>query len=921
MKPCVHKLRTVLACCLAFAFSSAFLSAQPEGQRPVEDTLGLTNGLQEFETPEFKVKLVRSSQTIAALEPKGTSGFDFTPADQLAQRSGNRFYHLGDIRVRLRTGNSTEWKNYSTAESRRPVTVLATSGRTLAKADISPTLPDDCPLEITRSWLLDDGKLTLRFELKNRSSAPVEIGGLGIPLIFNNYITGRSLDQAHAICSFSDPAIALDAGYVQVTRLSGEGPALVVVPDGKSPLEAYNPLLTDRTPRSQPFEAFYEWLVRSHAWSVQEWKGVSQWNEPTSETLEPGATRTVGLKFLLSPEIRTIEKTLAENKRPVAVGVPGYILPMDLNAQLFLKYGSRVKTISAFPEGAIEIKSNGKRGDWQSYELRGKKWGRARLTIDYRDGTRQTISYYVIKPAAEAVADLGDFLFTRHWYVDPDDPFKRSPSIMNYDRAKNRIVTQDARAWIAGLQDEGGAGSWVAGAMKLFIQPKAEEVAKFEQFVDGVLWGGIQYNDGPRKFGVRKSLFYYDTNSFPNYYDPNIRYGGWTSWNRREAESIGRAYNYPHVAAAYWSMYRIARNTDGIVQKHSWDWYLNQAYETARALIRTNPNGRHAVGYVDVGLMEGTIFVRVLEDLKREGWHDKAAEIEAGMKRRADIWKAKAYPFGSEMAWDSTGQEEVYAWMKYFGLDDKALVALNSILGYMPTVPHWGYNGNARRYWDFYYGAAPGRTGRQERQIHHYGSGLNAIPVLHAYREQPDDFHLLRVGYGGTMGALSNIDEEGFAGTAFHAWPDIMAWDTYAGDYGPNFFGHSMNAATYVVKHPELGWLSFGGNLNEKRNTVTVQPRDALRQRLYIAPLGLWITLDSGRIESAELNLKNNTVRITLEPATKQVSSALLRIEQPAKPMNVASYRLARTFITEREAFKIPLQSGPTTIELIPAKQ
>lgn len=25
------------------------------------------------------------------------------------------------------------------------------------------------------------------------------------------------------------------------------------------------------------------------------------------------------------------------------------------------------------------------------------------------------------------------------------------------------------------------------------------------------------------------------------------------------------------------------------------------------------------------------------------------------MKQRTDVWKDKAYPFGSEMAWDSTG--------------------------------------------------------------------------------------------------------------------------------------------------------------------------------------------------------------------------------------------------------------------------
>jgi hypothetical protein len=693
-----------------------------------------------------------------------------------------------------------------------------------------------------------------------------------------------------------------------------------VVPDGKSPLEAYNPLLEDRTQRSQPFEGFYEWMIRSQAWAEMEWKGVMQWNEPTSEMLAPGATRVVGLKFLLAPEIRAIEQTLTANQRPVAVGVPGYIVPMDLEARLFLKYGSAVKSITSFPKGALAADQNGRVGDWQAYTIRGREWGRARLTVTYADGTQHTISYYVIKPAAQAVADLGNFLFTRQWYVDPSDPFKRSPSIMNYDRAKNRIVTQDARSWVAGLQDEGGAGAWVAAGMKLFVQPKAEEVAKFEQFVDGVLWGGIQYKEGPRQFGVRKSMFYYDTNAFPNYYDPNIRFGGWVSWNKREAESIGRAYNYPHVVAAYWSMYRIARNTTGLVQQQPWDWYLNQAFETTMALVRTNANGRHMVSYVDVGLMEGTIFVQLLDDLKREGWTEKAQFVESAMKGRADIWKEKAYPFGSEMAWDSTGQEEVYGWMKYFGLDDKAMVALNSILGYMPTVPHWGYNGNARRYWDFFYGAAPGPTGRQERQIHHYGSGLNAIPVLHAYREKPDDFYLLRVGYGGAMGALANIDQEGFAGTAFHSWPATLAWDTYAGDYGPNFFGHAMNAATYVVNHPEFGWLTFGGNLSQRRNSVTVQPLDSMRQRCYIAPLGLWITLDAGKIERVEINTKSGAVRVGLAPATGAVSKALLRIEQPAKSGSAGTYQPKATFAVERDAFQIPLQKRATWVELVQSR-
>ncbi len=885
-------------------------------------TLGLDQGLSEIDTPDFALKLVKASQTVAALQPKGADGFDFTPADQIETRAADGFYQLGDLTLRLRNGTNGDWKRFSTAEARKPVLAQAVTGKTLAAADLTPTLAADCPLQITRSWSLDNGKLALEFELKNKSAEPVEIGELGIPMIFNNLITDfnrnrpRTLDQAHTICSFTDPAICMDAGYVQVTRLNGHGPALVVVEEGRTPFEAYVPLNEDSTPRSQTFEGFYEWTVHSAAFQ-SEWKNAQPWNAPTSETLAPGATKTFGVKFLVAPEIRDIEKTLAANNRPVAVGVPGYILPMDLDGRLFLNYAAKIKSVDVEPKDAISVsRDKTVSSGWSSYTLHGKQWGRARVTVNYDDGTVQTISYDVIKPEVEAVADLGNFLFTKQWFTDTNDPFHRAPSVMTYDRGHDKIVTQDARSWVAGLEDEGGAGSWIAAAMKESGEPNKAEVEKLQQFVDGVLWGGIQYKDGPLKYGVRKSMFYYDTNDLPNYYDPDIRFGGWTSWSKRDSARIDRAYNYPHVVAAYWSLYKLARNNSGLVTSHPWDWYLDQAYQTTAFLFKKNDNGRSMVGYIDTGLMEGDIFVSLLKDLKREGWTDKASVIENGMKERVDVWKSRAYPFGSEMAWDSTGQEEVYAWTKYFGYDDKAAVSLYSILGYMPLVPNWGYNGNARRYWDFYYGAAPG--GQLERQIHHYGSGINSIPLLTEYREHPDDFYLLRLGYAGTMAPLSNIDKDGFAAAAFHSAPSRMRWDTYSGDYGPNFFGHAFNTATYIVNQPDFGWLAFGGNLKTSGDWVKVQPLDSFRQRVYLAPVGLWLTLDAGEFSGVEFNTKTKAVRLEFPAETSSTTQARLRIEQPAKIS--AAYHPQESFTNERDAFTIPLKNKAMTVELTDAK-
>lgn len=908
----------IIAALCGTGLSSFFICqaiAQPaDSANPGQTASAPNQETIQIATPDFLLKLMKSSQTVASLQPRGGRGFDFVPADRLKERSSDGYHHLGDLTLRVRRGSSGSWQDYSTARTRKPIIPLTAIAPAIASADLTPTLPADIPLRITRTWSIQNDLLVLRFDLKNSAPETIQIGALSIPMIFNNIITDRSLKQAHEICSFFDPYVGQDGGYLQVTRLNGQGPALIVVPEKNTPFEAYQPLAEPTRP-NQTFEGAFAWTVHSQAYAEKEWNRATPWNPPTMVSLAPGETRTYSVRFLLSDQIRNIEKTLERHQRPVVVGIPGYVLPMDISGKLFLNYPRKVTSITVEPKNAVVVRhEKPTRNGWQSYSLQGKTWGRARLTVTYAGGLRQSIHYNVIKPATQTVADLGHFLMTKQWFVNANDPFHRSPSIMSYDRQANKIVAQDSRVWIAGLGDEGGSGSWLAAAMKQFGQPDRAELAKYEQFIDQVLWGGIQFKDGANKYGVRKSLFYYEPQTLPAYpYDLARDWRSWTSWNKRASEDIGRGYNYPHVVAAYWAMYRVARNNPGMVKSHPWDWYLEQAYQTTRFTFSRDANGNRRVGWVELGLMEGDIFLALLDDLKREGWKEKAADVEALIQERAERWRQEEYPFGSEMAWDSTGQEEVYAWCNYFGYRDKAQVSLNSILGYMPTLPHWGYNGNARRYWDFLYG---GKLPRIERQIHHYGSGLNAIPVLTEYRQNPDDFYLLRVGYGGLMGALTNIDQEGFASVAFHSLPSTLQWDAYTGDYGPNFFGHAFNTAAYIIEHPEYGWQAFGGNVTAKGDWIQVQIKDSLRKRVFIAPYGLWLTLDAGMFEEVEINTRTSAVRVRLTSARPFTPQALLRIEQPGKGAGIGAYSLKGSFIRERDAYVVPLSKGTTQIEL-----
>jgi hypothetical protein len=403
-------------------------------------------------------------------------------------------------------------------------------------------------------------------------------------------------------------------------------------------------------------------------------------------------------------------------------------------------------------------------------------------------------------------------------------------------------------------------------------------------------------------------MFYYEPESMPEgTYSEDIRYGGWSSWDIEEAMSVGRSYNYPHVAALHWVLYRLARNHRGLVTNHGWEWYLERAYQTGEAMVRLAPQ------YAQFGQMGGTVFLMILKDLQREGWMEQAAALETTMRARAEVWRSLGYPFGSEMPWDSTGQEEVYGWSRYFGFNDKALVTLNAILGYMPTVPHWGYNGSARRYWDFQYA---GKLRRIERQLHHYGSGLNAIPVLSEYRDHPDDLYLLRVGYGGVMGAVANITEDGFPPAAFHAYPSTLRIDGITGDYGPGFLAHAINTGTYVARHPEFGWLAFGGNLSAENDVIGIRPLDSGRSRVYLAPLGLWLTLDAGRFESVEI--REGEVRVRLDPADAHTPVGLLRIQEPGRVTEGDAFAPVENLDMERGAYVVPLGQGTTEVVLHP---
>lgn len=894
-------------------FQTAFVPALLAlGASAQNDTLGLSGAYTSLSTANFDIKLVEDSQILASLKPSGGE-FDFLPFDFLSYRAGNKQYHNGDITYRYRKTGASEWLSADSSSARK--NIKAIDSKALAAANLESTLPSNSPLRVIRTWLDVDGDLGLSFTLRNDGNDSLEIGSLGFPTEFNSIFTNRTAEEMSAKCSLADPYIGLDAGYIQVTPTSGTGAALIVTPlvNTSTPLEAWRNLDEASTDPlyygSQTFEGFYEWQTHTKAYAEDEWADVSPWNEPSSQVLKPGESVTYGLRFsLVKGGILSIQKAVQSTDTPLTIGVPGYVVPADLTAQLFVFYGDI--SISKIESDDDAFKINRDQDSTVTLTPTGSVWGRTKVTITYDDGKVQTVHYFITESAPDVISKLGEFSTTSMWYNDTEDPFNRAPSVITWDHSTGAQVLQEPRVWISGLSDEGGV-IYLATAMKQSGLADATEINKLEQFANEVLSKKIQNSD----FTVRKSIFFYEPEKLPDFqYDQSINWGNWWSWNKEASYATDRAYDYIHVIGAYWALYRAGRDDGSLLKIHTWQWYLGMAYNTTITCFETDSNGEGVIGYSRLGLMGETVVGELLDDLRREDWNDEADAVEASMKIRAEAWDSQAEPFGSEMAWDSTGQEGIYYWSNYFGLDKTATKAINSILGFMPTVSHWGWNGNARRYWDFIYG---GKLQRIERMIHHYGSALNALPLLSQFRQTPKDTYLLQAGYGGITGPLSNIRQDGSMYNGFHSFPDTLRGDDYSGDYGPNFLGVILGSASYTVEDPDIGLVTYGGNMAVSGTTVTVHPRDAVRRRVYIASMGIYVTISAGQIDRYSFDKSDATsLRLYIAPGPANAIEAIIWVESSGTD---ASYAVSEGDETLRGGWKVKL--GSEEVEVVVSKQ
>ena len=765
-----------------------------------------------------------------------------------------------------------------------------------------PHFPGGIPFRVTRSYEAGPGGrgFTLRVNVTNTHTAPVEIGALGLAM--------PAAGQQHGIESsvWNDPHVGLDHGFVEWVRVVVDEATMLGVPltPGEG-FEAWRPIMENTcggdvwelvthskawaeewaTNKQWPYyymnaqlNATGTWPNPKSAWPgwhghdtvpVTDFDGIAQpWNAPTSRVLDPGASVSVAVQFLMAKAgPRTRDAALAAAGKATMHAVPGYVITSELTtATLFVTppAGATVTAVASSDNlrwwhGEAPYDGHGTVRIRVAVAAGNSAGGRARVSVSFSDGTT-AVAHYAVPPKPSFSAQIG--AVGEHWANDAwlprdfVDPFGRSASVMPWDRENKAHVLDDSRAYDVGLSDDAGGGNPLGFAMKVGHAPTALQVSRLDDYIRFTLYGiktdtalppykslQLRPEDEGDTDGIRMTMYYYDNAAKPSpnssghfAYDykeqdkcghPGIEGGPNWCMSESNANATYRVFNYPHHCATYYAMYRVARYHDAapgakgaLPTLRPWSWYLERAMNTTLKF-----------GAPMTGVMDGTLFREVLRSLEEEAdeaaaegsaaapWAAGAAKIRANMLGRATHFAAEQYPYGSEFAFDTTGQEEVVVWLSHFanatnGFGAAAKRTVDHILSYMRSSPTWPYHGGTRSWGDL------GNNGKwmpsvgtaanfETRGNLHYRSGLNAIPLIEWFRANPDDFFLLEIAMGAQAGQLMNIDDTGAPSMMLHMLPHILDFDPHSGDYGLGFFGHTLEAGSYFVQHPTLGALCF----------------------------------------------------------------------------------------------------------------
>jgi hypothetical protein len=769
-------------------------------------------------------------------------------------------------------------------------------------------------LELKETYEVKDEALTWRIQIKNKSSAPVKIGDLGLPLLFNSfYAKDPIVTYTRRVIRHS--YIEGDDSYIFWMRPDGKGPLLLMTPRQGTHLEYFNSQAKKGSADAPDqvfaqrgaWEGLYTAYIHGKVQATNYDRGGS-WRQPlTSRSLAPmgmkGSEATYEFAFHWEDNYQGIRDELFRDGLLDIEVVPGMVVPSNLGARLSLR--TKQENISIEPEFPRQTKVRSLHSPdstRSTYEIHFERLGENLITIRYGNSLRTQLEYFVTEPIEDLIKKRSAFLVRNQQIRDKSKWYDGEFVPWDMETRSNRTPDNigDLDPFMAGGSDDPSLCKAPLIAAKNMVYPQKNEIEALEYYIDHFVWGKLQRtgSESPFPFGV------YGT---PNWNElRNSKRGLNSGGNGRE--HMWRTFDYTHLIQLYFEMYRIARLYPDLVHSANAEEYLSRAYGTAKAFFEVPYQIKMGEpwafrGWTDWAYKQGNfheVFIPDLIDaLESEGQKEEAKTLRVDWEKKVLYFLYDhPYPFGSEMYFDTTAFESTHAIADYaaehsFDPREAGWIDKNSgkhyehcevkpgdVSRFMRNEIQANIAARGSLESNYYELGSDIRQDGQSNYLLSYMTQMGGWSILDYGLQDPKNrMDFLRLGYASYLAGWADMnsgspssnygfwfpgkENDGAAGWGFNPQKVGTTWIVHApeikrgiwpydGEIDSGFSGSFRAASVIVVRDPIFGLMAYGGDLEQRDGIYSIICKDGIQQRveLFIFEEPMQIVITSNHFSS-----------------------------------------------------------------------
>lgn len=787
----------------------------------------------------------------------------------------------------------------------------------------------------------EDGSLLWEITLTNKSSKYIEFGDVGLPMPWNNKYTSRNsvYNERVTVHTFA----GADSGYAYAIRCSGEGNFIlfVPVPESGARIEYIDNWVGNNNGVSgeRNSSLFRNWTCDSGGWqpglSVYyiHSKDISKtgrgyFTDKTSLILAPGESKTYQFKFYAvragdnSPQEsadspnnasnsmeereKNMRSILYNNGMVDAIAVPGFQTVINMPTKLALHYNDEiirnvevdiqcVHENDPFDQEHIPVQQaglvNNRRGgrglhdgnpnynesckfvekkivDGEQYHIYDLTFGcignnsvRVEYELKVGDKWEKKFTQYefnVMAELDEAVETHSKFMLDNQHDDDPESP--------TYGIYKDW--------YLASGEDPNTRTHWGDDwshdnvnfmAMKNYMIPDPEEIESLERYLIDFMWENYM------KYTQDKYIV-------ANYLRDSGIYSS-------SSAPYTRTFSEMMVVTAYFNMYRIQKAYPDLMDYRApRKFYLDKAYN-----IYYNRVGSGTVGFYGEQQVPD-----IIEALRAEGMIEEANNLQRKFARDKGRAMANAqYPYGSEFAYDNTGEEGAYAAAKalrtYYPEDsavgnalrnmEKAEWKTRAMRGIQPTWYHYGnpvFIGG-EHWWNFQYTASLAGSIMDDwlrYQDNEWDTDSRAWAQRVNYAAKLSNFNAINMGqisdkYIGSVSWRYTMYKGGHgAMDVYDGGTRVMnnGWNDFSGEADEGIYGSLLLISADVVTDPIFGLVGYGSEVSKDEDVYKIIPKDGFGKRFNVIDDKIYVSLVQDACTDIEIKEDGTYIGMTIKP-------------------------------------------------------